>query len=231
MCEVVLDLHSFQSILFETSEKILQVQSTFFGALLEATSPDDKGTKVLTFEVNAAAEAILPLVAMPPSVSIPTVLSYPGLNGEFCEKNAKILSEIWKLLHQWGLDILIQRFKRELHEQLFSSKAIRMHEIMKMETMIAPQNEARFFESCYLAALVRDVYSIHGDSEGWQKKETPIWCEETKNRLRSVITQYPCRPSDSRGNYCTIHFSPFEHLRSQPIFAVKSSGALVEELE
>ncbi len=231
MCKVVLHLHSFPSIIFETSEKILQAQSTFFGALLEATSPDDKGTKVLTFDVHAAgAGAVMSVVAMPASASIPAVLSYPGVNGEFCEKNACFLSEMWKLMHQWGLDILIQRFKRELHEQLFSSKAIRMHEIMKMETMIAPQNEARFFESCYLAGLVRDVYSIRGDSEGWQKKETPIWCEETKNRLRSVITQYPCRPSDSRGNYCTSHFSPFEHLRSQPI-SVKSFGALVEELE
>ncbi len=190
------------SDVYKTSKKILKAQSPYFESLIDLS---DNGNIKLQIEFleGYASESILQLVAVAPGARVEQILTYPFLNKLFLKSNADRLSTIWMLLHKWDLHILIQHLKREVHAQLFDGDYIQMLEIMKMETMISPQNEELFFESCYGLGVARDVHQPARNDAlyeelTWQENKTPIWDAQC-NKLRGLVTRPPlshCRSSE-----------------------------------
>lgn len=202
---------------YKTSMRILSAQSAFFQALTDASDNKTLILRMKNVDELESARQMLSLVAVPPNTNIEQILSYPFLDSLFIDRCAGFefrLYHIWRLLHKWLLNVMLQRFKYELHARLFSNGCIDMTEIKKMETAIYPQHDTVFFRSCYAIGLARDAYGLRtqmlSDAEkNWQTVETPVWQSEAA-QLREIITKYRDPKYRDKASYWTNIFPCFQ---------------------
>lgn len=167
---------------YKTSKQLLKAQSKYFQALVSLPDSSDID---LTNENKYQAwpyDEILSLVALPPGTPIEYVLAYVIPDSWFDKPDR--FPTIWILLHNWGLEILTERFKDELHRRIFESKNIITDCIIQMEKAISPCPDEYFFRQCAGICLARRLYRTefpykYGgwdvEDETWDETRSAVW--------------------------------------------------------
>lgn len=221
---------------YKTSSSILKAQSQFFSAMLDI----DQNAIQVTYdsfcvESNAALH-ILNIVALPKGTPIGEVLAYRFPENVFM-LHAGYLASIWTLLHRWRLDILVERFKQQIHERLFASDTLTAKALIEMENAIHPSCHESFFYQCAGIVLARRVFSHRPSSsptfnESWDDCKSAVWTKHG-TELRKIVTNTGYNDRN-RGDYWTDVRFPLQQVhpdRKQRVVSSRCDGPTVEELD
>lgn len=195
---------------YTTSASILSAQSSYLRTRLElepdAASIDlalEDDVKVLGnlpvvdrpavfHDRYLAYILVLDNVALPPQTSVSKVLAYTFPNSLFGDGRWEHYAKMWRLMHQWGLDVMIERFKAEIYRRLYKSEFITGTALIRMENAVQPADEA-FFRSCAGLILARRMFAgglglrATALNEVWDETKSAIW-KKHGDDLRKVIT-------------------------------------------
>lgn len=168
---------------FVTDKAVLRMQSDF---LSEKMSMLGDATEWHVTGDESLAD-ILKLVAVPFDKPC-RILTYPGLDSEWFKSRMYELVPIYRLIHEWGLQFMCERFKRELHCHIADSPFSWYDVVANLENAIQPVPDRHFFRQCYGVVLgCRVLGNCSYQEEIFDESSSAIWREEKMNLYEELL--------------------------------------------